>query len=156
MKLKVFANLIKNSSSNNFNFLENCLPELHFDKILNNIGRYIDDDGNVEIKDHRYEKLPGKYLGKGGFAQCYQFRDLDNGTFVAGKIIDKKTLHKSRTMTKLLYEISIHKSLNHPNIVKFLDFFEDDKNVYIMLQLCRYGDIYNSKPNLIILSLVAT
>ena len=66
---------------------------------------------------------------------------MNTGEDVAGKIIDKSTLCKSRTMKKLLYEISIHKSLNHPNIVKFLDFFEDAKNVYIILELCEDGNL---------------
>lgn len=72
---------------------------------------------------------------------CHRFTDLQTGEDLAGKIIDKKTLYKSRTMKKLLYEISIHKSLNHPNIVKFIDFFEDSKNVYIILELCEGGNL---------------
>lgn len=33
-------------------------------------------------------------------------------------------------------EISIHRSVDHENIVKFYSFFEDDKFVYILLELC--------------------
>lgn len=82
-----------------------------------------------------------EYLGKGGFAQWFRFRDMNSGQDVAGKVIDKKTLYKSRTLKKLLYEISIHKSLDHPNIVKFLDFFEDSNNVYIILELWDDGNL---------------
>ena len=80
-------------------------------------------------------------IGRGGFAEWYKFKNIETGNVVAGKVIDKKTLRKSRTMTKLLYEISIHNSLDHPNIVKFLDFFEDDKNVYIMLEFWGGGNL---------------
>ena len=41
-----------------------------------------------------------------------------------------------KTKTKLLSEIKIHKSLKHPNIVNFVDCFEDDVNVYILLEIC--------------------
>lgn len=34
-------------------------------------------------------------------------------------------------------EITIHRSLNHPNIVKFHGFFEDNFNIYIILELCK-------------------
>lgn len=33
-------------------------------------------------------------------------------------------------------EIKIHSSLNHDNIVKFKNNFEDKDNVYIVLELC--------------------
>jgi len=33
-------------------------------------------------------------------------------------------------------EIKIHQSLNHNNIVKFKHNFEDNLNVYIVLELC--------------------
>lgn len=83
-------------------------------------------------------------MGKGGFAQCFRLVDLETNESVAGKFIDKSTLCKSRTLKKLMYEISIHKSLNHPNIVKIIDYFEDASNVYIILELCEDGNLNDS------------
>jgi len=34
-------------------------------------------------------------------------------------------------------EIKVHKSMDHPNIVKFHHFFEDPESVYILLELCQ-------------------
>eukprot|EP00826_Nyctotherus_ovalis_P010374 TRINITY_DN12740_c0_g3_i1.p1 TRINITY_DN12740_c0_g3~~TRINITY_DN12740_c0_g3_i1.p1 ORF type:complete len:322 (+),score=99.48 TRINITY_DN12740_c0_g3_i1:403-1368(+) len=34
-------------------------------------------------------------------------------------------------------EIRIHRSLHHPNVVKFEHFFEDKGNVYILLEMCQ-------------------
>ncbi len=34
-------------------------------------------------------------------------------------------------------EIRIHRSLHHPNIVCFEHFFEDNENVYILLEICQ-------------------
>lgn len=42
----------------------------------------------------RYNK--GRFLGKGGFARCYEFTNQENKRVVAAKIIDKTTLTKSR------------------------------------------------------------
>ncbi|KAH9162501.1 Pkinase-domain-containing protein [Lactarius sanguifluus] len=48
---------------------------------------------------------------------------------------------KSSLKTKLYAEIKIHKALDHPNIVRFINCFEDDENVYMTLELCPSGSI---------------
>ena len=78
----------------------------------------------------------GKFLGKGGFAKCYEFTNMENNKVMAAKIIPKATLKKSRHRQKLLSEIKIHRGLSHPNIVKFEHVFEDNENVYILLEMC--------------------
>ena len=83
----------------------------------------------------RYRR--GKMLGKGGFAMVYQFTDLVTGDELAAKVISKKTLDNKMTRSKLETEIKIHRSLSHPNIVKFKYHFEDEANIYIMMELCR-------------------
>lgn len=74
---------------------------------------------------------------KGGFAKCYEFTNLHTGQIYAAKVIDKSTLVKSKTRQKLSSEIKIHSSMNHKHIVKFEKYFEDSKNVYILLEICR-------------------
>ncbi|ANB11240.1 polo kinase CDC5 [Sugiyamaella lignohabitans] len=54
----------------------------------------------------------------------------------AAKTVAKASLKSSKTKEKLLAEIKIHKSMHHPNIVQFVDCFEDDDNVYILLEIC--------------------
>jgi polo-like kinase 1 len=78
----------------------------------------------------------GKFLGKGGFAKCYECTNLETKKVTAAKIIPKSTLQKSRQRAKLLSEIKIHRSLQHTNIVQFEHVFEDSLNVYILLELC--------------------
>ena len=33
-------------------------------------------------------------------------------------------------------EISVHSKLNHPNVVNYHTHFEDEENIYIILELC--------------------
>jgi len=89
-------------------------------------------NGEVSIKKY----IRGKFLGKGGFAKCYEFTSMETKRVSAAKIIDKTTLTKSRAKQKLMSEIKIHRSLHHANIVGFEHFFEDAENVYIILELC--------------------
>lgn len=89
---------------------------------------------NGEIAVKRYQR--GRFLGKGGFARCYEFQNLDTKKISAAKVIAKSSLTKSRAKQKLMSEIKIHRSLHHNNIVGFEHFFEDSENVYITLELC--------------------
>ena len=45
---------------------------------------------NGEISYRQYVK--GKFLGKGGFAKCYEFVQCDNNNVTAAKIIQKASL----------------------------------------------------------------
>ncbi|CAD8194709.1 unnamed protein product [Paramecium octaurelia] len=95
--------------------------------------RYQKADGETAYR--RYQK--GKVLGKGGFAKCYEVTSIESKKVLAAKIIAKSTLKKGRTRAKLITEIKLHKSLHHQNIVQFEDVFEDNENVYILLELCQ-------------------
>lgn len=93
--------------------------------------------GDIQIRKY----LKGKFLGKGGFAKCYEFTNLDSKKVYAAKIVSKASLVKSRAKQKLITEIKIHKALHHPNIVAFEHYFEDHENVYILLELCHNQSI---------------
>ena len=80
--------------------------------------------------------MKGKFLGKGGFAKCYEFVQCDNKNVVAAKVIEKASLQRSRAKQKLMSEIKIHRSVKHANVAQFTHFFEDSENVYILLELC--------------------
>lgn len=83
----------------------------------------------------RYMK--GKFLGKGGFARCYELTEMQTKDVFAGKIVSKQLLTKQHQKEKMTQEIAIHRAVHHKHIVEFYSFFEDDANVYIILELCR-------------------
>ena len=90
---------------------------------------------NDDLEKIKYSR--GRFLGEGAFAKCYELTCLTNNKIFAGKIIRKSHLKKSKQKSKLIKEIKIHRSLKHPNIVNFERYFEDEKNVYILLELCK-------------------
>ncbi|XP_028914573.2 serine/threonine-protein kinase PLK1 [Ornithorhynchus anatinus] len=81
--------------------------------------------------------LRGRFLGKGGFAKCFEITDLDSKEVFAGKIVPKSLLLKPHQKEKMSMEISIHKSLLHRHVVGFHCFFEDSDFVFVVLELCR-------------------
>jgi polo-like kinase 1 len=42
----------------------------------------------------KYSK--GKFLGKGGFAKCYEFSNIETKAIQAAKVVEKASLTKSR------------------------------------------------------------
>ena len=49
-------------------------------------------NGDICIKKY----LRGRFLGKGGFAKCYEFTNLETKRLSATKVIAKSSLTKSR------------------------------------------------------------
>ncbi|XP_057378391.1 serine/threonine-protein kinase PLK1-like [Daphnia carinata] len=79
----------------------------------------------------------GKFLGKGGFAKCYELTDSATNMVYAGKIVSKQLLQKPHQKDKMAQEISIHRALQHKHVVGFHSFFEDTNFVFIVLELCK-------------------
>ena len=88
-----------------------------------------------KTKTRQYIK--GRFLGKGGFAKCYELINKDNNKIFAAKMLQKNSLKTERQKQKLITEIKIHKSCHHSNIVAFEHNFEDEDNFYILLELCQ-------------------
>jgi polo-like kinase 1 len=78
----------------------------------------------------------GKFLGKGGFAKVYEIRSLEDSGLQAVKVVHKSQLEKPRAKHKLITEIKLHRAMKHENIARFINFFEDEDHVYIVLELC--------------------
>ena len=54
----------------------------------------------------------------------------------AGKVVPKTLLQKQHSKEKMAQEIEIHRSLDHPHIVGFKSFFEDENFVFVILEMC--------------------
>lgn len=81
--------------------------------------------------------MRGRFLGKGGFAKCYEITDMDTKEVFAGKVVPKSLLMKPHQKEKMSTEIAIHKSLDNPHVVGFHGFFENDDFVFVVLEICR-------------------
>lgn len=58
------------------------------------------------------------------------------------KKINKENVD-SKLVIQLIREIKIQTFLNHPNIVKMYTFFADPQYIYLVLELCFSGQLYN-------------
>ena len=109
----------------------------------------IQNEDNSRFKDHttlndRYLLLT--LLGKGGFSEVHKAYDLKEQRYTACKIHqlnkDWKDEKKANYIKHALREYNIHKSLEHPRIVKLYDVFEIDSNSFCtVLEYCDGHDL---------------
>jgi serine/threonine protein kinase len=90
----------------------------------------------------------GEELGSGATAVVRKCTDRRSNTAYAVKIIDRSKLC-IETESMVRKEVSILRMLNHPNIVKCYDFFEEEKYMYMIEEFVKGGDVYDriSKKN---------
>ncbi|SCW02554.1 LAFE_0F09010g1_1 [Lachancea fermentati] len=86
----------------------------------------------------------GRTLGAGSFGVVRQARKISTGENVAVKILLKKALKGKDVQLQMLYdELSILQRLDHPNIVRFKDWFESKDKFYIVTQLATGGELFD-------------
>ncbi|XP_072562117.1 serine/threonine-protein kinase PLK3-like isoform X1 [Paramormyrops kingsleyae] len=83
-----------------------------------------------------YRKL--ELLGEGGFAKCYKMMDIFSGEIFAVKVIPIKD---SAGIKESLREVEIMKRLQHQQVVNFSHHIEDEKFMYIFMELCSRGSM---------------
>jgi len=103
---------------------------------------------------HSGAVLGGRYqtlapLNHGSFGMVFKALDLKTQRSVAIKCLTKKSAAGPYEMEFAVddqsEELVLHRRLGtHPNIVNLLDSFETDSHVYIVLEFCQRGDLYEA------------
>ncbi len=70
-------------------------------------------------------------------------REKQTGFMCALKVIEKSLLIKEEITEQFIRELKIQMFLNHPNIIKMYGYFDDDKNIYIILEVGTGGQLYH-------------
>ena len=90
-----------------------------------------------------YEKI--EFLGKGAYGSVYKVIRKNSGTreiIRALKEISKESMNVNKeNEEEIRNEIEVLKSIDHPNIMKIFEFFEDDKNIFLINEFCGGGDV---------------
>ena len=83
-----------------------------------------------------------KLLGSGAFGEVWLVHHKDLDRDFAMKII-KKRKNKSNEEREIINEIEILKKLDHPKILKIIDFYSKVKKYYIITENCPEGELFN-------------
>lgn len=99
------------------------------------------------VLDGRFETVSP--LNHGSFGMVFMAKDLTNGEFVAIKCLTKKSASDDMDFAFAIdeksEELACHARLgSHPNIVNLIHSFETDAHVYIVLEFCSRGDLYEA------------
>ncbi len=76
------------------------------------------------ILNQRYQIL--EVIGKGAMGITYKAQDLQTNTNVAIKVISLRNLTSAKQLELIEREVQVLQKLNHPNIPRYLDYFEVD------------------------------
>ena len=95
-------------------------------------------------------------LGEGSFSVVKLGINKITQEKVAVKIMDKKKMNSAR-LDSARTEIEIMKICQHPNIIHFIDSYENADNIYIFMEYCEGGTFFNylKKRNFILKEEVA-
>jgi calcium-dependent protein kinase len=81
-------------------------------------------------------------LGEGGYGKVYSCIHKETGSERVVKVIEKFLLNDD-DMKMIVDETNILRSLDHPNIVKMHEFFEDINRFYIITEISKGGELFD-------------
>ena len=144
-------NIINNYNYNNKNTISNLSSTTHdsnyYMEKCNSLSKYIRDYYK------RYNKYPntnlnfylyGRLIGQGAFGKVNIGLNILTGRVVAIKSFNKQSLSTNGdNMKKILSETDLMKKLNHPNVTKILEMFEDEEYILIAMEYINGGNLFS-------------
>ncbi|KAL7945726.1 serine/threonine protein kinase, AGC family [Trichoderma barbatum] len=106
--------------------------------------------GGVLLDGGRYQTISP--LNHGSFGMVFMAQDLVSNQVVAIKCLTKKSapcdIGLEFAVDDRSEEFALHNGLgSHPNIVNLLDTFETDAHVFLVMEFCSQGDLYEAIRN---------
>ena len=96
----------------------------------------------VSVPFHQVYKI-GKKLGNGSYGEVRAVTHIETQIERAVKIFRKSLYTNKKLEEQLLSEIEILKSLDHPHIIRFIEYFEESSKIYLILEKCEGGELYS-------------
>ncbi|XP_020644601.3 STE20-like serine/threonine-protein kinase isoform X1 [Pogona vitticeps] len=90
-----------------------------------------------DLNPEDYWEIIGE-LGDGAFGKVFKAQNKETRVLAAAKVIDTKS---EEELEDYMVEIDILASCDHPNIVKLLDAFYYENNLWILIEFCAGGAV---------------
>merc|ERR1711920_770088 len=81
-----------------------------------------------------------KKLGEGSYGSVCKAKNKSTGSIRAIKTISKTQM---KNIERFKQEIAIMKMMDHPNIIKLYETFEDHRNIYLVMEPCSGGELFD-------------
>jgi len=96
----------------------------------------IDNPGNITD----FYNLSRSNLGTGSYGSVCKAVNKSTNQVRAVKTIQKGTM---RNIERFKQEIAIMKMMDHPHIIKLYESFDDMRNIYLVMELCGGGELFD-------------
>ncbi|CAG9316619.1 unnamed protein product [Blepharisma stoltei] len=106
----------------------------------------------VQENEHHFNNVYrlGQLISSGPLVMLHACFNRETSLKRVVKIYRKDLITNEASKFAIEQEISILKSLDHPNIVRMLEFFEEVKRIYLVMEYCKGGDLFTellSRPS---------
>ena len=81
-------------------------------------------------------------MGNSSYGEVRKCEHIKSGVMRAVKILRKDLLDEYE-IHRFTHEIEMLKRLDHPNIIKLYEFYEDPARYYLVTELCLGGELYD-------------
>lgn len=92
-------------------------------------------------RDTDYEV--GELFGRGTYTSVYQAKEIASGKTFAMKIVDRYRCERLKKTKDLYMEKHCLMRTNHPNIIKMRSWFSDTASVFVVLEECMGGELWD-------------
>jgi len=100
----------------------------------------MEDTSNYRNIKETY-KIEGT-IGKGSFATVKKAKNRATGDRVAVKVLSKRKMTEE-DKAAMKTEIEILKQVDHPNIVRLIDVYEDERHICLVMELMLGGELFD-------------
>ena len=134
---KRFENLVRNSyASREKQDITGNIREESQISISNRL--FINEIKEVPEKKYKIKKL----LGVGSYGRVFLAQNINTLEYIAMKEIPK-TAEDLLTDSEIMDEIEILKNLDHPDIVRIMEFYNTEESYYIINEYCPGGELFD-------------
>jgi len=100
------------------------------------------EQGVRELKANYKIDKTTKILGSGAFGRVFSTNNIHDESFeVAIKVMDKHKLNDN--INCIIEEVAILNKLDHPNIVRYYETYDDNKYIYLVMELISGGQLFD-------------
>ncbi|CAD8204514.1 unnamed protein product [Paramecium pentaurelia] len=93
----------------------------------------------IQSTTRNYELLDE--IGMGSYGKVKLAKDVKSKKKYAIKLIEKQKMEEFHAENNILTEIRIQSKLHHPHIVELVEYFEDEKFIYLVQEYCSKGTL---------------
>ena len=95
---------------------------------------------DLPVEIHGYEFT--RYIGRGGFAECYLCRNISNNFSFCAKVLNDEISSNQKRNARLKREIASLIELNHPHVIRIYDYFIESNHLIMIFEYCSGGSLY--------------